>query len=305
MRPASLQPGDRIRIVAPARKISLGELEPALRQIEAWGFEPFYTEALFASENQFAGSDEVRARDFQAALNDPLCKAILCARGGYGSVRIIDRLDFSGFRKAPKWIVGYSDITVFHSAVQAWGIASLHGSMPINFPSNSMASLNSLLSALRGEAYSIGAPAHAFNTQGRVKAKLAGGNISMLYSLLGSAQALDLKGRILFLEDLDEYLYHLDRMMYNLGRNGYLQGLAGIVVGSLADMNDNRIPFGETAEEILARHFKNLEIPIAFGMPAGHLSDNQALIFGLETELEVDSQQTLIRFADESESKSR
>lgn len=302
MRPASLLPGDRIRIVAPARKISLSELEPALRQIEAWGFEPYFTEDLFATENQFAGSDEIRARDFQAALDDPLCKAILCARGGYGSVRIIDQLDFSGFQKLPKWIVGYSDITVFHSAVHQFGIASLHASMPINFSTNSSASLNSMLAALRGEAYEITAPKHHFNKTGKVKASLAGGNISMLYSLLGSAQALDLKGKILFLEDLDEYLYHLDRMMFNLARNGYLKELAGIVVGSLADMNDNAIPFGKTAEEILHDHFRNLDIPIAFGVPAGHLSDNQALIFGLEAELEVDSQQTLIRFADESKS---
>lgn len=303
IRPASLQKGDRIRIVAPARKISREELQPALDQIAAWGYEAFFTENLFAEENQFAGSDAIRTTDFQAALNDPDCRAILCARGGYGSVRLIDQLNFEAFKESPKWLVGYSDITVFHSALHNLGYASLHASMPINFTGNSEAALLSMQKALTGESYAISAPAHAFNNEGKVKAAVCGGNLSMLYSLLGSKESVDTSGKILFLEDLDEYLYHIDRMLFNLRRNGYLENLAGIIVGGMSDMNDNSIPFGESAEEILHRHFKDLEIPIAFGVPAGHLSDNQAFIFGLDVELSVASQETIIRFPHASESK--
>ncbi len=297
--PAALKPGDRIRIVAPARKISLSELEPSLNLIESWGFEAFYTEDLFAEENQFAGSDEIRSRDLQAALDDPDCRAILCARGGYGCVRIVDRLNFEAFSQNPKWLIGYSDITVFHSTLHNLGFSSLHATMPGDIPKNTEQSKSSLKKALCGEAYSIKAPSHPFNKAGLVKAPIVGGNISMLYSLLGSPEKLDLKGKILFLEDLDEYLYHVDRMLFNIKRNGYLKEAAGIIIGSLSDMNDNRIPFGENAEEILHRHFQDLEIPIAFKIPAGHLSDNQTLIFGLEAELSVDSRETIIRFSHE------
>lgn len=305
IRPPALKNGDRIRIVAPARKISREELKPALQQIADWCFEAYYTERLFAEDHQFAGNDHTRIADFQEALDDPECSAILCARGGYGSVRLIDHLQFNGFKAHPKWLIGYSDITVFHSALHNLGFASLHATMPINFPSNSSASLNSLLSALSGKQYAIEAPVHRFNKVGQCKAPVIGGNISMLYSLLGSPQQLNCKGKILFLEDLDEYLYHVDRMLYNIRRNGYLDQVAGIIVGSLSDMNDNTIPFGASAEEILNRHFQDLDIPIAFGIPAGHLNDNQTFIFGLDVQLEIDSQKTIIRFPDESKSKTR
>lgn len=294
--PEALKPGDRIRIVAPARKISLEELGPALEQIKAWGFEAYYTDELFAEDHQFAGTDEVRARDLQAALDDPFCKAILCARGGYGSVRIVDQLNYEGLKENPKWLLGYSDITVFHNALHREGFASLHCTMPIDFKRCTQASLDSLNQALTGSSYSIKADAHTYNHHGSVEAPIIGGNLSMLYSLLGSAEALDLKGKILFIEDLDEYLYHVDRMFYNLKRNGYFNDLAGVVVGSLTDMNDNTIPFGEQAEDIAARHFSELNIPIGFGIPAGHLNDNQTLIFGLNAALDVDSNGTTIRF---------
>jgi len=297
--PPALKPGDRIRIVAPARKISLSELEPSLKLLRNWGFEPYYTDDLFAGENQFAGSDEIRSRDFQAALDDPDCRAILCARGGYGCVRIVDQLNFDAFQDNPKWLIGYSDITVFHSTLHNLGFATLHATMPGDIPKNTEKSLASLKQALQGDDYALKAEAHPFNKEGKLKAPIIGGNISMLYSLLGSPDKLDLKGKILFLEDLDEYLYHVDRMMYNLSRNDYLKEAAGIIIGSLSDMNDNRVPFGENADEILQRHFKDLKIPIAFGVPAGHLIDNQTLIFGLEAELSIDSRETIIRFSHE------
>jgi len=304
-RPPSLKPGDAIRIVAPARKVSLEDLQFALQQIESWGLRAIFSEELFASENQFAGADSIRAADFQSALDDPNANAILCAKGGYGSVRIIDQLDFSNFIKRPKWIIGYSDITVFHSSLNNLGIASLHASMPLDFKRNTEDSFLSLRSAIAGQGYTISSPNHPFNKTGEITAPILGGNLSMLYSMLGSDSSIDLSGKILFLEDLDEYLYHVDRMMYNLARNNYLKKAAGIIVGGMSSMNDNSIPFGSTAEEILAQHFEALNIPIAFGIPAGHLSDNQALIFGLETELRITSQETIIRFPDDPSTKAR
>lgn len=300
IKPPYLKPGDCIRIVAPARKLSYEDLEPALHQIESWGFRASYSELLFSEDHQFAGNDAIRSQDMQAALDDPDCAAILCARGGYGSVRIIDLLRFEKFKARPKWLLGFSDITVFHSALHRLGYASLHSSMPINFPQNTQQSLKSLASALKGEAYELKAPSHPFNKAGACRAPIVGGNLSILYSLLGSRDALQLEGKILFFEDLDEYLYHIDRMLYNLKRNAYFDGLAGMIIGALSDMNDNRIPFGESAQEIVHRHVKDLDIPIAFGLPAGHLNDNQTLIFGLEADLSVDSRETIIRFSDES-----
>lgn len=302
-RPPQLKSGDRIRLVAPARKVSRAEMQPALDQIKAWGFEAFYTTDLWAEENQFAGADEVRIRDFQAALDDPKCKAILCVRGGYGSVRLIDFLNFDEFEKHPKWIVGYSDPTVFHLSLHQRGWASLHASMPINFATNSEKSLLSIYQALSGESYEIQAKPHDFNRLGTSQGEIIGGNLSMIYSLLGSPSSVDTQGKILFLEDLDEYLYHLDRMMWNLKRNGYFERIKALLVGTMSDMNDNLIPFGESAEEIIHRHLKDYDFPVAFGIPAGHQKDNQCLIFGSETYLEIGQDRTLIRFQNESQSR--
>lgn len=297
-----LKKGDRIRIVAPARKIRPAEMAPALKQIEAWGFEPFYTDSLWAEQDQFAGEDAVRIADFQAALDDSDCRAILCARGGYGSVRLIDSLNFEAFANSPKWLIGYSDITVFHLALHNLGWATLHASMPIDFGRNSEKALTSILQAITGEAYEIKADSHPYNKEGQMQGEIVGGNLSMLYSCLGSASSIDTKGKILFIEDLDEYLYHVDRMMCNLKRNGYFEGLKGILIGTLSDMNDNKIPFGEGAEEIVKRHLSDYGIPMAFGVPAGHQADNQSLIFGSEAEIKISEKGTVIRFHHESQS---
>ncbi len=299
-KPPALRAGDRIRIVAPARKISPTEMAPALKQIEAWGFEPYYTERLWAEADQFAGSDETRIADLQEALDDPQCRAILCARGGYGSVRLIDALDFRAFEQAPKWLMGFSDITVFHLALHNLGWASMHSSMPINFASNSSKSLASIYQALSGESYQIEAPNHPYNRPGTMQGEIIGGNLSMLYSLLGSPTSVNTQGKILFFEDLDEYLYHLDRMMWNIKRNGYLEQVEGVLIGTLSDMNDNSIPFGEQADDILKRHLDAYPFPVAFGIPAGHQSDNQCLIFGTEAHIKVGADKTLISFQNES-----
>lgn len=289
IKPKALQAGDEVRIVSTARKISREEIKPAQKQLQAWGLKVSLGANLFAQDHQFAGSIAERQSDFQAALDDPQVRAILCARGGYGSVQIIDGLSLDRLTRNPKWIVGYSDVTVLQNSLDALGLASIHGSMPINYNQNTPAALESLRAALFGEAYQIEAPPHPYDRSGTVQARLCGGNLSMLYSQTGSPSALQTKGRILFLEDLDEYLYHIDRMLYNLKRNGYLDTPAAVIVGGMSDMNDNSIPFGRDAESIIRDHLAARPYPVAFGFPAGHLDDNRALIMGNMATLKIDA----------------
>lgn len=294
--PPALKKGARIRLVAPARKISPAELAPALKIIAAWGWEATWSEALWASDHQLAGDDATRLADLQEALDDPSIEAIFCVRGGYGSVRLVDQLQWEAFLRKPKWLVGYSDITVLHQRVQQCGVMSLHASMPINFADNSSASLQSLRQALAGDCPPIPLTPHPLNRPGRAEGRLCGGNLSMLYSQCGSPTALRTEGAILFFEDLDEYLYHIDRMMWNLKRNGYFERPAAVVVGSMSAMNDNRIPWGESAEEIIARHLSHYPYPLAFGLPAGHLADNRSLRFGAPAQLEISTQGGQLKF---------
>ena len=286
--PPFLQAGDTIGLVAPARKVSEEEMQPAIQWLTKEGFQVLEGEHLYAENNQFGGTESERAKDFQAMLDNPEVKAILCARGGYGSVRIIDRLDFSTFMQQPKWICGFSDITVFHSHVNRnCHIATLHSTLAINIPNNTPAANTSFLDALRGKPLTYSGPSHPLDHPGEVTAEVVGGNLSMLYSLLGSNSDIDTEGKILFIEDLDEYLYHIDRMMMNLKRNGKLENLAGLVVGALSDMHDNTIPFGKTAEEIVAEHCANYTYPVGFSFPAGHIKDNRAFVMGGKARLEV------------------
>ena len=286
--PPFMQAGDTIGIVAPARKVSEEEMQPAIQWLTREGFQVLEGEHLYAENNQFGGTESERAKDFQAMLDNPEVKAILCARGGYGSVRIIDRLNFSTFMRQPKWICGFSDITVFHSHVNHnCHIATLHSTLAINIPNNTPAANTSFLDALRGKPLTYSGPSHPLDHPGEVSAEVVGGNLSMLYSLLGSNSDIDTEGKILFIEDLDEYLYHIDRMMMNLKRNGKLEKLAGLVVGAMSDMHDNAIPFGKTAEEIVAEHCANYDYPVGFGFPAGHIKDNRAFVMGGKARLEV------------------
>ncbi|MCF8234943.1 MAG: LD-carboxypeptidase [Bacteroidales bacterium] len=294
--PPYLKAGDRIAVAAPARSISRVELQPALGMFQGWGLEVEAGPDLFKVQNQFSGSDETRKRDFQRKLDDPEIKAIFCARGGYGSVRIIDRLDFSKFKQNPKWIVGYSDITVFHSHInENFGIETLHAEMPFKYDKKDVSaeSLESLRKALFGEKLEYRAKAHSFNRNGIAKGILTGGNLSMLYSLCGSASDINTKNKILFIEDLDEYLYHIDRMMMNLKRSGKLDQLTGMIVGGMSDMNDNMIPFGKTAEEIIRDEIAEYDFPVCFDFPAGHSRKNLALVMGGEVELEISDRVSL------------
>lgn len=282
--PPFLQNGDTIAIATSARKITAEELQPAIDLFNSWGLNVHLPEGLFAAENQFGGSDKQRAGILQELLDDAGIKAIIFARGGYGTVRIIDEIDFTNFQKSPKWLIGYSDITVLHSHIQEnYGIETLHATMPVNFKNgneDSLKSMEMLRSVLFGSNPEYVINAHSLNRKGLAKGSIIGGNLSILYSLLGSKSDCQTSGKILFIEDIDEYLYHIDRMMVSLKRAGKLDNLAALVVGGFTDMKDNEIPFGRTAEEIIIDAVKEYDYPVVFNIPAGHQSKNFPLILG-------------------------
>jgi len=286
--PKELKSGDNVGIVATARKISAEEIEPAIKVLNEWDLEVVLGDNLYKTDHQFAGTDEERASDFQKMLDNDSIKAIIIARGGYGTVKIIDRIDFSRFITNPKWIIGYSDATVLHSHIYTnFGIETLHATMPLNFADASKQTLESLRKALFGKKLKYEFDKAPLSRKGSAKGILTGGNLSILYSLTGTASDIDTDGKILFIEDLDEYLYHVDRMMMNLKRAGKLSNLAGLIVGALSEMNDNEIPYGKTAEEIVHDAVKEYDYPVAFDFPAGHTRENRALILGREATISV------------------
>lgn len=298
MIPPALKKGDQIAIVSTARKLTRTELEPALELIEQWGYKAVLGNSIGAEDNQYAGDDALRAADFQQMLDNPDIRAIWCARGGYGTVRIIDRLDFKRFIENPKWIIGYSDITVLHTHLNRRGVPTLHAQMPLEIEKRSPETAVSIKEALTGHIPPVKyQPKSGPIRHGQASGTLIGGNLSVVYSLCGSQSALNTEGCILFLEDLDEYLYHIDRMMQNLKRNGMLQDLAGLVLGGMTGMNDNTIPFGKTAEEIIWEAVREFDYPVCFGFPAGHTYENRAMLFGVTARLRVTHQEVELSFA--------
>ena len=294
--PQFLKAGDTVAIVCTARKFFPEDAKPAIDLLESWGLKVKLGKTIGLDNFQLGGTDTERAADFQAQLDDEKVKAIWCARGGYGTVRIIDLLDFSKFKKHPKWIMGFSDVTVLHSQLNVERVASLHSIMPFTVPNAPEEVKETLRKALFGETISYTIPSKSYDVKGTASGELVGGNISILYSLLGSKSAIDTKDKILFIEDLDEYLYHIDRMMYNLKRNGYFENVKGIIVGSMADMHDNEIPFGQNEVQIITEIAKENRIPIAFQFPAGHQSDNRTLILGKQVDFEVTESAVVLSF---------
>lgn len=295
--PPYLRHGDKVGLVATARKISIQEIETGAALLKSWGLIPVIGKTIGLEHNQYAGTDYERAQDLQQLLDDPEIKAIWCARGGYGTVRIIDQLDFYKFVKYPKWIVGYSDVTVIHSHLNKIGFKTIHGTMPVSLEDNTAFAKASLKKSLFGEKLDFSYQAtNKLNRLGTARGELVGGNLSILYSLCGSSSSLDTTDKILFIEDLDEYLYHIDRMIINLKRNRMLDHCAGLVVGGMTKMHDNRIPFGKTAQEIVLDAVKECNFPVAFGFPAGHVDDNRALLLGSTIELTVTSTNADIRY---------
>ena len=294
--PPSLQKGDTIAIVSTARKNIDDNLKPAIDLLHSWGLEVVIGKTIGLDNNQLAGTDAERAADFQQQLDNPNIKAIWCVRGGYGTVRMIDLLDFTKFKQSPKWIVGFSDVTVIHSYINNLNIATIHGAMPITVGKASVESIESLRKSLFGESLNYEIPFDAANRLGNTKGEIVGGNLSILYSLMGSNAQIDCKGKILFIEDLDEYLYHIDRMMMSLKRCGCFDGLNGLIVGTMTKMKDNDIPWGKNANQIIEDVTKGYSFPVLYNFPAGHFRDNRALIFGKQVSLELNKETSKVTF---------
>ncbi len=289
--PAFLKPGDKVAIVSPARKISPEEVAPALASLQEWGLVPVLGTHIYSVANQYAGSDGDRTADMQRMLDDPEIKAILCSRGGYGCLRIVDAIDFSALKKYPKWLIGFSDLTAFCIAAANAGSATIHGPMAISWNGKTadVASRAYLRALLMGElpAYSYAPALPERLRTGKATGRLIGGNLSILSQLIGTPDNFDTDGCILFIEDIDEYLYHIDRMMIHLKRSGKLKKLAGLIVGGFADLKDNDVPFGKTVEEIVLDAVGEADFPICFGFPSGHTPQNYPLVHGATATLSV------------------
>ena len=295
--PPYLKPGDRIRIVSPAGKVQKDKILPGIELLQDEGYEVLIGKHVFDKQFQYAGTDQQRASDMQEAINDQATKAIICARGGYGTIRIIEKLDFSEMLKNPKWLIGFSDVTVLHVVLNKLGLASIHGSMPGFFLENKKTtrSFLSLIEVLSSGRSQIEVAGHQLNRKGICSGELVGGNLSLLYCLQGTPWQLDTSGKILMIEDVGEYLYHLDRMMQNLKMAGQLRNLAGMVVGGFTEMKDNESPFGKSASEIILEAVSDYNFPICFDFPVGHIPKNLAVMFGGNYQLEVAERVRLIR----------
>jgi muramoyltetrapeptide carboxypeptidase len=308
--PPPLRPGDTIAIVPTARAISVDELREGIALAERWGLRVKLGAGIGRKHFQQAGTAEERAADLQTALDDPSVRAIWCARGGYGTMHLLDHLDLSALRRDPKWIAGFSDITVLHNALHNIGIASLHAQMPFNIGAKTEECRESLRRALFGEERVVrtsniepgasGNEQRPMNRVGTCEGILIGGNLSLLYALRGTPYDIDPRGKILFIEDLDELLYHVDRMVQNLRLAGWFKDLAGLIIGGMSDMRDKNPydPFGRTAERIIADALGDTTYPVCLGFPAGHIDDNRALIFGQQAKLSVTANDASIAYVD-------
>lgn len=281
LRPQALQPGDTVYILSTARKITIEEITPAINAFESWGLKVQIGKTIGKEYRQFAGTDAERKEDFQIALDDKNVRAIICARGGYGTVRMMDDLNYDEFMKHPKWVVGFSDITFLHVHISnSIGIQTLSGAMPFSFATSTPMAIESLKNELFGKRNQYIIEPNELNRKGEAKGILIGGNLSILYSITGTKSGMNTSNKILFLEDLDEYLYHIDRMMMNLKRSTKLHDLAGLVIGGFSDMKDNKVAFGTSAYEIIAENVAEYNYPVCYGFPAGHVADNRALVIG-------------------------
>lgn len=299
--PPYLKSGDLVGITAPARWVDPEDIRHFLTFLEKEGLKTM-TGSIYNRHHQFAGEDKDRLNELQQMLDHPDIKAIFCSRGGYGTLRLLDKIDLRGFAQHPKWLVGFSDITALHACLQMRiGMASIHGAMPYTLREATDAedpAVSSLFGILKGDLPSYAVPAHPLNREGTGSGILLGGNLSVLYSLTGTLFQIPTRGAVLFLEDVDEYLYHIDRMMQNLKLAGMLENLAGLVVGGLTDMHDNEVPFGMDAAEIIRSAVEEYDFPVCFDFPAGHVDGNMAMVLGRQVSLEVTGEGSRLAYVD-------
>lgn len=297
-RPPYLKPGDTAAIVAPSGSLRETEISHGLEVISSWGLKIKTGKNLYKRINSFAGTDNQRAADIQQMLDDDNVKAIICARGGYGMTRLLKKLDFTKFVRNPKWIAGCSDITALHSVLGNLGIESLHSAMPRGMTESAEdeASLDSLRKALFGLPQEYVIDVHPLNREGTATGILAGGNLSVLYSLRGTSYDTDTEGKLLFLEDVGEYLYHIDRMMTNLYLGNKLDKIKGLIVGGMNRMKVSGSGYRKKAYDIISDAVSEFGYPVVYGMPAGHIRPNNTLIMGRQTEMTVTSSQAVVTF---------
>lgn len=301
--PPYLKRNDLIGITCPSGYISVDDCVPALNKLQEWGFNVRLGNTVGAKDFTYAGTDEQRAAELQQMLDDPLIKAILLGRGGYGAVRIIDKINFKQFHAKPKWIMGFSDATVFHCHINRnFGIATIHSKMCNSFPKDfskaditQVESINSIRQCLTGEKMKYNAPFSNFNKVGNASGSLIGGNLSLIDNLCGSVSDVNTSGKILFIEDVGEYLYKIDGMMWNLKRSGKLKELRGLIVGGFrVKKDDEGEEFGKTVEEIVLEKVKEYKYPVCFDFPVGHIKENYALKCGIKHELKVTASGTFL-----------
>jgi muramoyltetrapeptide carboxypeptidase len=295
LRPLTLKPKDQVRILSTARKVSPEDVQEAKNWLEGLGYAVSLGTTIGLEDHQYGGTDSDRIRDFQEALDDSQVKAIWFARGGYGSVRVLESIVWDSFIENPKWLIGFSDVTIWHNQVnQFYGIQTLHAIMPLTFPKASEEAKTLLAENLSGNFPSIQWPYNPNNKiEDSVEGEIIGGNLSILYSLLGTKSGFNTNGKILFIEEIDEYLYHIDRMLMSLKLAGKLDGLKALVVGGFTDIKDNEIPFGKSYEEIILEHTKAYDYPVIFDFPAGHIEDNRPVVLNAKVRIELGNEMSM------------
>ena len=301
IQPPYLKTGDTVAIVAPSGilKERTGEIEQAVALLNSWGLNTVIGKHVFNQANHFAGTDDERCEDFQKAMDDPSISAIWCARGGYGTVRILDKLNFAKFKKNPKWLIGYSDITALHNQMDIEGFESIHAMMCTSLSddiSEIQETVSTFKDAIFGGSLYYTLKGSENNRVGQVTAPLVGGNLTMLHTMLGSKTSIDLSGKILFIEEIGEYAYHIDRMLQSLKRAGYFDHCKGVIVGDITKVRKNTTPWGTSIEQLILDALSEYKFPIAFNMPAGHEKDNRALILGRTINLVVEKDKSTIVF---------
>jgi muramoyltetrapeptide carboxypeptidase len=303
IQPSYLKTGDTVVIVAPSGilKGRTDEVEQARALLTGWNLNVIVGEHVFKQADHFAGTDDERCEDFQKALDDPTIKAIWSARGGYGTVRILDKLDYTKFKKKPKWIIGYSDITALHNQVHNAGFESIHAMMCVSLSEDREGlehTISTFKDAIFGKPMSYTLEGSFYNKTGITSGQLVGGNLTILHTMLGSKTSIDTSGKILFFEEIGEYAYHIDRMLQSLKRAGYFDNCKGVIVGDITKLKKNTTPWGKPVEQLILDALADYDFPIAFNMHAGHEKDNRAMIFGRRVQLAVSSEQSTVDFED-------
>ncbi|MTE26175.1 LD-carboxypeptidase [Winogradskyella sp. ZXX205] len=301
IRPPYLKAGDTVAIVAPSGilKNREREVQQAVDLLKSWGLHSVVGKHVFSKADHFAGTDDERCEDLQRAMDDPKISAIWCARGGYGTVRILDKLNYSKFKKNPKWVIGYSDITALHNQLHNEGYESIHALMCVSLTKDLedvKSSIETFKSALFGNPTNYTLEGSEYNRNGEASGQIVGGNLTILHTMLGSKESIDTSGKILFIEEIGEYKYHIDRMLQSMKRAGYFDNLKGLVVGDMSKLRKNTTLWGTSVEQLVLDALKEYDFPIAFNMPAGHEKDNRALVLGRTVELKVDKKESTLTF---------